>query len=487
MHSICITDGFDQWRQIARQLAAAHVAPADVLWTGESAPSLFGESGAALPEADGESLKVPRSFVDLAHTVSHHASDDRWALLYKVLFRCTVGGETHVLSLATDPDVSRLQRMRKAIARDIHKMHAFVRFKLVGEDEETGREQFVAWFEPEHRIMPLTAGFFRKRFAGMDWSIFTPTGSAHWNGKTLTHSPGVPKQETPTEDQLDDLWRSYYRSIYNPARIKVKAMQAEMPKKYWKNLPEAELIAPLIAGGNDRVQQMLDTEERPHREIKGHRYLNDLAHLTERATVIAHPDDFIGSELPEIAEAVTRCRACQLCQKATTAVAGEGPRDARVMIIGEQPGDQEDLTGRPFVGPAGQLLDKALVAAGIDRSTAYLTNAVKHFKWKPSPDRKRRLHQNPGKTEMIACKPWLIAELMALKPDVIICLGATAAKSLIDPQFQLTKQRGLVDAPDLAPRVIATFHPSYLLRLPDKQQQNAAKRTFLKDLKLAQL
>lgn len=485
MFSLSITDGFDEWRQIARRLSAANVSPEEVLWTTEASPSLFSNGLDDLPTAKDHELKVPKAYIDLARTVSHHASDDRWSLLYRVLYRLTHGGEPHLLNVASDPDVAELMRMRKSIGRDVHKMHAFVRFKKVSEDTATGREQFVAWFEPEHRIMPLTANFFRKRFTGMDWSIFTPTGSAHWDGKSLRLTEGIPHMDAPSDVELEVLWRSYYKSIFNPARIKTKAMQAEMPKKYWRNLPEAELIAPLIAGGNNRVEEMLDTEERPARDLNNNRYLNDLADLTKAATVVAHPDDYVGSSLPEIREAVMRCRACQLCEKATATVAGEGPDNAKIMIIGEQPGDQEDISGRPFVGPAGQLLDKALAAAGIDRSTAYLTNAVKHFKWKPSPHGKRRLHQNPSRSETVACKPWMIAELMALQPEVVICLGATAAKSLIDSNFRLTQQRGLVAAPDLAPTVIATFHPSYLLRLPDGAEKNAAKRTFLADLKLA--
>ena len=152
-----------------------------------------------------------------------------------------MGGEAKLLNRSTDAAVLRLERMRKEIARDIHKMHAFVRFKKTGENPENGREQFMAWFEPDHQIMPLTSKFFQKRFTGMDWAIFTPTGSASWDGTELRLGPGVEKVEVPDEE-LDELWRGYYRSIFNPARLKVKAMQAEMPKKYWKNLPESELI-----------------------------------------------------------------------------------------------------------------------------------------------------------------------------------------------------------------------------------------------------
>ena len=181
--------------------------------------------------------------------------------------------------MATDRDVRQLEQWRKAVSREIHKLHAFVRFRLVGKDETTGREQFVAWFEPEHRIVRLAAGFFEKRFAGMDWSILTPHECAHWDGTTLHFTPGVPRSAAPDEDALDGLWRTCFRSIFNPAQLKVRAMQSEMPKKYWKNLPEAPLIAKLIAGSSGRVEKMLQTGERPARPVPKNAYLDSLKKL----------------------------------------------------------------------------------------------------------------------------------------------------------------------------------------------------------------
>jgi DNA polymerase len=169
--------------------------------------------------------------------------------------------------------------MRKEISRDIHKMHAFVRFKKTGDDMKSEREQFMAWFEPDHRIMPLTAQFFQKRFTSMDWSIFTPTGSASWDGKTLTLGPGVDKVEVPKEE-LDELWRGYYKSIFNPARLKVKAMQAEMPKKYWHNLPESNLIESLISESRHRVQEMHKETLRSATSGGKNPYLKHLRNLT---------------------------------------------------------------------------------------------------------------------------------------------------------------------------------------------------------------
>jgi len=463
MRTLVVEDGFADWRGKARDLLAAEVAPEKVLWEDGGAEGLFGAlDGAADGRPPGEPPTVPREFVDLAKTVSHHASPERWGLLYRVLWRLTHGGERDLLRIASDADVARLQAMRKAVGRDVHKMHAFVRFKKVGEDAETGRERFVAWFEPDHRIMPLAAPFFRKRFAGMDWTIFTPTGSAHWDGKSLQHGPGVASMQAPDDMELEELWKSYYKSIFNPARLKVKAMQAEMPKKYWNNLPEAELVGELIAGGGRRVAGMMREEASKTRDLPKNAYLRQLNKMNALDGLAVEPGDHVGEPLAALKKAASACRACPLHENATATVFGEGPEDAAIMMVGEQPGDQEDLTGGVFVGPAGRLLDKALAEAGINREMIYLTNAVKHFKWER--DGKRRLHQTPNMGEVGKCRPWLLAELMQVKPRTLVCLGATAARSLLDPGFRLVEERGLIKRPDLAEIVVATVHPAHLLR-----------------------
>jgi uracil-DNA glycosylase family protein len=183
--------------------------------------------------------------------------------------------------------------------------------------------------------------------------------------------------------------------------------------------------------------------------------------------------------LSNLRAAAAGCKACDLWRSGTQTVFGEGAREAEVMLVGEQPGDQEDLAGRPFVGPAGKLLDRALEEAGIDRSLAYVTNVVKHFKWQPRG--KRRIHQKPNWAEMTACRPWLDAELAVVKPRVLVCLGATAAQALLGRQFRVSRQRGeLVDSP-LAPMVLATIHPSAILRA-DEDTREAEFRELVRDL-----
>jgi probable DNA metabolism protein len=468
--------GFGTWRIAARRLLAEGVPPGEVLWENDGMGSLFGEHEEVSP--GGSRMVVPPAFVDLARTVACHADDRRWALLYRLLWRIATLRERSLLEIASDRDVAQARMMAKSVRREIHKMHAFVRFRKTGEDE-AGRERFVAWFEPDHFSVELAAPFFRKRFANMDWSIFTPKGCAHWIAEELTFSPGVERDPCDDPDAMEAIWRTYYRSIFNPARLKLKAMQAEMPKRYWKNLPEADLIEELTRTSSVRTGEMIAEEGRAVRPVPKNGYLG---HLRELSQVPAAKDPGQAS-LQKIARMVKACRNCPLWEKATCAVAGEGPADARIVIVGEQPGDREDLEGRPFVGPAGQLLDRAFKEAGLDRSSAYVTNAVKHFKW--TSRGKLRLHQKPSAGEIDACKPWLLAELTKIAPDVLLLLGATAARSLLGAGMQVSKMRGLIEAPHLAKKVILTVHPSYLLRLPDEMRKEAELRNFVKDLRLA--
>lgn len=190
------------------------------------------------------------------------------------------------------------------------------------------------------------------------------------------------------------------------------------------------------------------------------------------------PDEL---SIPALQEAAAQCRACDLWSRATQTVFGEGPSSARVLMVGEQPGDQEDRAGRPFVGPAGQVLDQALEAAGIDRSLVYVTNVVKHFKW--TARGKRRIHERPDREEISACLPWLEAEVGAVKPDVIVCLGATAAQALLGSGFRVTRQRGQMMTSTFGAPIMATVHPSSILRAPDDQSRREAMESFIADLR----
>jgi len=190
-----------------------------------------------------------------------------------------------------------------------------------------------------------------------------------------------------------------------------------------------------------------------------------------------------GASIDELGAAVGKCHGCDLYKDATQAIFGEGPANAAVMVVGEVPGDQEDKQGHPFVGPAGRLLDRALDEAGIDRKKVYLTNAVKHFKFKPAERGKRRIHQKPGRTEVVACRPWLLAELDAVRPKLVVLLGAVAAQSLLGTSFRVTKERGkVVELPERSIRAVTTVHPSSVLRSDDRE---AAYQDLVSDLKAA--
>jgi DNA polymerase len=243
-------------------------------------------------------------------------------------------------------------------------------------------------------------------------------------------------------------------------------MQAEMPKKYWRNLPEATLIPSLLRDAPARVETMM--------KKSGAKKSSDSWHP---APVPAT------SSLTELREAALACTACPLYKNATQTVFGEGPKRARLMFLGEQPGDQEDLSGKPFVGPAGQLLERALTEAGLDRNEVYVTNTVKHFKWEPRG--KRRIHQKPSSRDIAACRPWFEAELRLVRPDVLVCLGSTAAQAIFGPSFRVTRERGKVLPADLTARVVATVHPSSLLRQPDEEERARAYRLFVADLRVA--
>jgi probable DNA metabolism protein len=445
--TLAAPDDFDGWRAAARALASAGVAPGKVAWKveGEEAGDLF---GTGKPPPAGAPFPVPRAFLSLAETAICHSDPERFALLYALLVR--IRANPRALEDEADPLVRRIEAMAKAVRRDIHKMHAFVRFREV---EEQGAARFVAWFEPEHHIVRAASGFFARRFANMRWSILTPELSVHWDGAALTEGPGAARADAPDGDPVEAVWKTYYASIFNPARLKVGAMLKEMPKKYWKNMPETALVGQLVAGAQGREARMVETSRTQ-----------------------------IGSNALAAWQAVREeargCTRCPLFECATQTVFGEGPVTAPLMFVGEQPGDQEDLAGKPFIGPAGQLFDRALGEAGIDRSQAYVTNAVKHFKFERRG--KRRIHSKPDAGEIEACRWWIEQERAILRPTLIVALGATAARSLFHKAVTISSVRGRPHPVPDGGEAWVTVHPSFLLRVRDDKEAEYAR--FVEDL-----
>ena len=439
-------DDFEAWRDEARTFIRARIPPERISWVEPGGPSdLFAQGEFARPQFqyDGTEVRASRRYMTLARNAALHSDPARFALLYRLLWR--LQSKPRMMEDKADPDVRQVEELDKAVRRDSHKMHAFVRFREI----ETEREpHYVAWFEPDHHIVRANAGFFMRRFANMRWSILTPRLSLHWDGETMREGPPARREDAPKDDPTEDLWLRYYASIFNPARLKVGAMLKEMPRKYWKNMPEASLIPGLIAGAQDREAQMvehgtLEFEDRPE-------------------------------SLEGIDMAIHACRKCPIGELDNQAVMGEGPRDAALMIVGEQPGDQEDQQGRPFVGPAGQLLDVHLEKAGIDRSQAYVTNAVKHFKYQPRG--RRRIHQSPGAKEIDTCRWWLESERELIKPKLILAMGASAARAMIGKTVSISKVRGEPMPLEDGSELWVTAHPSYLLRLDGDARAEQARR-----------
>ncbi|MGY4801739.1 TIGR03915 family putative DNA repair protein [Teichococcus aerofrigidensis] len=243
---------FDGWRAAARGLLAAGIAPEAVSWPGQDgAAGLFDGAAPDLPR-DAPSPAVPRDFLVQAELAIRHSDPERFALLYGLLWDAR--RRPGLLRTPTEARMARLAAMARAVRRDAHKMHAFLRFREV---ETPDGVRSVAWFEPEHHIVEAEAGFFERRFAALRWSILTPRRCAHWDGAVTTFTAGARRAEAPAADAAEDLWRTYFASIFNPARLKPEAMRAEMPKKYWRNLPEATVIPELLRGAEGRERAML--------------------------------------------------------------------------------------------------------------------------------------------------------------------------------------------------------------------------------------
>lgn len=455
----------DAWRDAARAGLQARVPPEAIDWHADAQDSLLGLP----PLADAPSLvaapRVPRAFLELAGTVLCHRDAHRHGLLYRMLWRIA-HGEPSLLAIATDADVRRAGELAQAVRRDAHKMKAFVRFREVPGQAD----HFIAWFEPGHHVLQRVAPFFARRFAGMHWSILTPDASAHWDREMLRFGAGGTPADAPAADAGEDLWRAYYASIFNPARLNPRMMRQEMPRRYWKHLPEAHLLPELVAEAGRRVRDMATrAPEPPRRRIPA----PDVRPPGEEA--------LRGQSLAALRQAAQGCRACPLWEPATQTVFGEGPEHARVLVLGEQPGDMEDLSGRPFVGRAGKLLDRALAELGLERGQLYLTNAVKHFRFERRG--KFRLHRNPEPSHVQACRGWLAGEIARVRPHIIVCLGATAALALFGRGFRLMEERGAWQVLPDGTHAFATVHPAWILRQPAHEQARAYEH-WLEDLRL---
>jgi DNA polymerase len=367
-----------------------------------------------------------------------------------VLWR--LAGEPLLLQAAGDPDSDQARGFAAAVAAAGQKMRAFAGFAPLSDDPAT----HLAWFEPAHRVTEAVAPFFARRFAGQRFSLLTPDACAHWNGRALSFTPGADPADAPRGDTLEAWWRGRYAGLLEPSCPDVS-----------RNLPvDPSIPAP-----------MAPSPAPSRREMRA----------AQRASRDAPYDGVAVGRLPEVRAGVMMCRRCDLYRNATQGVVGEGPARARLMLVGEQPGDQEDLAGRPFVGPAGRMLDKALAEAGVPRGEVYVTNAVKHFKHELRG--KKRIHKTPATGEVTACRWWLDNERRITRPRVIVALGATAALSVFGKPMPVGENRHqalqLSNQAQGTTRGVVTWHPSFLLRAPDFDARAKAYAEFVEDLKFA--
>lgn len=457
-------DLFEAWRAAARLAISHRIPPAEIDWN--RAGSLFG--GEPLPDMAGNhEARVHPDFIRLASSAIWHSALERFSLLYQALWR--LDRQDGAPLSQTDPLGRKLSLMAQSVGRDIHKMHAFVRFREIPSGGD--RRSFAAWFEPEHNTLEPGSSFFVTRFADMDWLIATPRLSARFEGSMLTFEDGGKRPDLP-DDASEALWATYFANIFNPARIKLDAMRSEMPKKYWKNLPETQLIPSMLADAEARVDRMREagaTQPRPGAAAVSTRY---------RSTLPAPVD--MPKNLHEARQAGMQCRRCGLCEAATQTVWGDGDPHAKIMIVGEQAGDQEDLAGRPFVGPAGQLLRTVMSEAGLNPQTVWLTNAVKHFKY--TARGKKRLHQNPNRGEIKRCRWWLGLELAFVRPRITLALGTSSTFALTDDNRPISQRRGTIETGLHGGPVLISWHPSHILRISDQTQQARLRRELSMDI-----
>jgi uracil-DNA glycosylase len=414
------------WRTATRALVLAKVPPADVHWAVRNHPH---DGTNELPQGSN-GFHVPRALVALASLAIQARDPQRFELLYRLVWRANSGEK--VLELQDDADVHRLHRSAHAVRAEAHRMRTMLRFLGV---EAEGNRHFLGWYAPAHYVLEANAQLIARRFPELIFSILTPDGAAHWNGMELRFGEGA--DAFPDDTTLVRWWQAHHARLWGDARVGSSIPEAE-PLDEAPRSPDRPALGPVVL------------------------------------TVHADP------QILEATGSAADCHRCPLHEAATQTVFGEGPEGASVMFVGEQPGDQEDVIGRPFVGPAGQMLDRAMEEAGIDRRTVYVTNAVKHFKF--TMRGKRRLHQSPEAPEIQACRFWLDVERVQLQPKLLVLMGGTAARAILRRQVTISRERGRPFRMEDGQMAFVTVHPSFLLRVPDEDAKAREYRAFVRDL-----
>ncbi len=413
---------WEGWRVATRSLVLAGVEPNAITW------SVGGKSG-TVPDATG-TFHVPRALVSLASLAIQARDPERFGLLYSLVWRVNAGEK--LLEDESDPDLSLVRRMALGVRAEAHRMRTNMRYMPVPED---GGARLIGWFEPAHFVVRANAQLIARRFPHLVLSIVTPDEAAHWDGTSLLFGSGLRHAED--DEALRAWWETHGAALLDQAESDV-------------SIPEAEAVD--------------EAPRPPDRPALG--------------PVVLHgkPDPALRQSIKD----ASTCHRCPLYEHATQTVFGEGPAGASVMFVGEQPGDQEDTIGRPFVGPAGQIMDRAMEEAGIDRRTIYVTNAVKHFKF--SQRGRRRIHQTPEVPEIQACSFWLDVERVHVRPRLLVLMGGSAARAVLGRAVTISRERGRPIQLADGQTVFVTVHPSFLLRIPDAAAKAREYEAFVRDL-----
>jgi probable DNA metabolism protein len=425
MHRIVLKNETDWsgWREASRALVLAGAEPQSVAWS-------VGTETSPLPEASG-SFHVPRQLVSLASLAIQARDPKRFGLLYSVVWR--IHGGEKLLEDDTDADLALVRRMALAVRADAHRMRTNMRFLPVPEQDET---RFLGWFDPAHFVLPANAQLLARRYPNLLLSIVTPDGAAHWDGSSLLFGSGL--RRVADDEGLLAWWDNHRGALLEQATPEVSVPEAETVDEAPRS-PDRPPLGPVV-----------------------------LPIKADPALLVT-------------AKEASACHRCPLYEPATQTIFGEGPADAAAMFVGEQPGDQEDTIGRPFVGPAGQMMDRAMEEAGIDRRGAYVTNAVKHFKFMQRG--KRRIHQTPEVPEIQACNFWLDQERAHVRPRLLVLMGGSAARAVLGRAVTISRERGRPIRMADGQAVFVTVHPSYLLRIPDAAAKAREYEAFVRDLK----
>lgn len=413
---------WEGWRQATRAMVLSKIEPAELEWR-------VGGNADPLPKVSG-TFNVPRALVALASSAIQARHPDRFGLLYGLVWRATAG--ENPLGDEQDPDLLLARRLALAVRSDAHQMRTHLRFMPV---EQGTDKHYLGWFEPRHHVLAANMALMARRFPELGFSVATPDGMAHSQSGTLVFGDG------PRQVDDDAALRAWWDAHGSAALAGAEPLAG---------LPEAE-----------------DVDEAPRAPDR-----------PALGPVVIHSQ--LDPSLVEAAHEAGACTRCPLYEPATQTIFGEGPANAPAMFIGEQPGDQEDVIGRPFVGPAGQMMDRAMEEAGLDRRTIYVTNSVKHFKF--TPRGKRRIHQTPETPEIKACAFWLDVERVRVQPRLTVMMGATAARAVLGRAVTISRERGRPFKLADGQMAFVTVHPSFLLRVPDPEAKAREYAAFVRDL-----